>query len=160
MKACAAVPIGGIATAITASTPGSASAVSSAIRKFSAVAAVVRSTGVRGRSPALRQASWVSRPIESELPTTATRSPGGSGWRASSSPVSYRSVMVSTRSTPACWNSASAVASRRPLAAGWTAWPGGRLPVCRAPLTTTTGLLVASRRAIRVNLRGLPKDSR
>ncbi len=159
-KLCTEVAIGGMATAITASTPGSPSAACSAIRKLSPVAAVVRSTGVRGRRPTLRQESWVSRPSESELPTTATRSPAGSGCSASSSPVSKSSVMVSTRTTPACWKSASTVTSRSPEAVGGTAWPGGRLPVCRAPLTTTIGLAWASRRAIRVNLRGLPKDSR
>ena len=94
-------PIGGIATAITASTPGSSSAVSRAIRKFSPVAPVVRSTGDRGRSPLPRHASYVSNPSESELPTTATRSPAGNGCPASNSPVSNSSVMVSTRTTPA-----------------------------------------------------------
>lgn len=41
-----------------------------------------------------------------------------------------------------------------------TAWPGGVEPLCRAPFTTTTGFTAAVRRARRVNLRGLPSDSR
>ena len=65
---------------------------------------------------------------------------------------------MSTRITPACRSSAQTVASG--IRVTGTACPGGALPLCRAPLTTTTGLTAAVRRASRVNLRGLPMDSR
>ncbi len=88
----------------------------------------------------------------------ATLGPVGSGWRASSSPASTRSVMVSTRITPACRSSAETVACGSRVAR--TACPWGATPPCRAPCTTTRGLAAAVRLARRVNLRGLPMDSR
>ncbi|RPK49277.1 hypothetical protein EES40_07980 [Streptomyces sp. ADI93-02] len=65
---------------------------------------------------------------------------------------------MSTRITPAWRISAETVASGMRLTG--TAWPGGLVPLCRAPFTTTTGFTAAVRRASRVNLRGLPSDSR
>ena len=41
-----------------------------------------------------------------------------------------------------------------------TSWPGGRLRPITSDFATTTGLVRESRRAIRENLRGLPKLSR
>ncbi len=51
----------------------------------------------------------------------------------------------------------------RASAGAWvvrTAWPGGRRSPMASDLATITGLVRASRRAIRENLRGLPIDSR
>lgn len=104
-------PTHGIAVTITASQLRSASASASASRKSCGVAAVVRSRGGRGRSPSARQASYVRRPRDSELPRIATRGPAGSGWSARSRPASTISVTVSTRITPACRMSAETVAS-------------------------------------------------
>lgn len=88
----------------------------------------------------------------------AIRGPAGSGWEASSSPASISSVTVSTRITPA-WRIRAATVLSGTRTVG-TAWPGGAVPLCRAPLATTTGLTAAVRRARRANLRGLPMDSR
>ncbi len=88
----------------------------------------------------------------------ATRGPDGRGWPARRIPASTISVTVSTRMTPAWRISAETVASGMRLTG--TAWPGGLVPLCRAPFTTTTGFTAAVRRARRVNLRGLPSDSR
>lgn len=87
----------------------------------------------------------------------ATRGPAGRGWRASSRPASTSSVMVSTRITPAWRSRAETVACGNWVAR--TACPRGPAP-WRAPCTTTSGLAAAVRRARRVNLRGLPMDSR
>ena len=62
------------------------------------------------RSPAASHASRRPRGPPA-LVSTATRSPGGSGWRASSPATSNISPTVSARSTPACANSASTVTS-------------------------------------------------
>ena len=53
-------------------------------------------------SPQLVQASAVSVPSAVELPTTATRSPAGSGWWATSWATSKSWWTFSTRMTPAC----------------------------------------------------------
>ncbi len=151
-------PTHGIAVTTTASEVSSARAAASASRKSAGTAAVVRSRGRSGRSPSVRQASYVRRPSDSELPRIATLGPAGSGWAARSSPASTSSVTVSTRITPACRSSAETVACGTRVTG--TRWPGGALPLCRAPLTTTTGLTAAVRRASRVNFRGLPIDSR
>ncbi len=151
-------PIGGMTTATTASLSGRSIAARSPLRKSSGVALVVRSCGSKGWRPEPSATSWVSRPRESELPTIAMRGPDGSGWWASRSAASYSSVMVSTRITPACSKSVSTVESAiRVIAA---ACPAGMLRVSRPPFTTTSGLRAATRRARRLNLRGLPKDSR
>ncbi len=146
-------PTAGMAVTTTASVASSASARARAARKSSADAAVVRSCGCCGRSPSARQRSYVRTPSDSELPRIATRGPCGSGWRASSSPVSTSSVMVSTRITPACRSSAETGACGSRVAR--TACPCGA-----PPCTTTSGLTAAVRRASRVNLRGLPIVSR
>ncbi|CAM5585556.1 hypothetical protein STENM36S_00938 [Streptomyces tendae] len=145
----------GMAVTTTASQSSSARAAASAARKSAGVAPVVRSSGRSGRSPSVRQASYVSRPRDSELPRIATRGPAGSGWPARSRPASTSSVTVPTRMTPAWRSSAETVASGTFVTG--TAWPGGVVPLCRAPLTTT-GFAAAVRRASRVNLRGLPMD--
>lgn len=69
--------------------------------------------------------------------------------------MSTSSVMVSTRITPACLSSADTVACGSRVAR--TAWPCGAVP---EPCTTTRGFAAAVRLARRVNLRGLPMDSR
>ena len=65
----------------TESTLGSANAAARAVRNWAAVASVGNETGPwETVSPQLVQASAVSVPRAVELPTTATRSPAGSGW--------------------------------------------------------------------------------
>ena len=74
-------------------------------------------------SPTAAAASAASRPSASELPTTATRRPRGSGWWASSWATSNISSRVSTWITPAWRNIASTACGG---AAIWrTAWPIG-----------------------------------
>lgn len=92
-----------------------------------------------------------------ELPTTATRRPFGSGWWAMSSAVSNICGRVCTRMTPACSNSACTLDSSIDAA---TEASDGNVPVCRPDFTAMTGLVRASLRATRANLRGLPKVSR
>jgi hypothetical protein len=89
-----------------------------------------------------------------------TRGPAGSGWSASREATSRNSDTVSVRITPAWAKSASTVtsesASSAPVCEEVARDPAGVRPL----LTTTIGLLRATRRAMRANLRGLPKDSR
>ncbi len=73
-----------------------------------------------------------------------TRRPWGSGWSVSSCPASNSCARVSTRTTPADRKSASTATSRAP----------------RPLLSATTGLLRPTTRAMRANLRGLPKPCR
>ena len=61
------------------------------------------------RSPSASQASAHRIPGPPALVSTATRSPRGSGWRASTPATSNISPTVSARITPACANSASTV---------------------------------------------------
>ncbi len=151
-------PTQGMAVTTTASQSPLARAADSAVRKSSGVAAAARTCGRSGRSPSVRQASYVSRARDSLLPRMATRGPSGSGWEASSSPASISSVTVSTRITPAWRIRAETVLSG--MRTVGTVWPSGAVPVWRAPLATTTGLTAAVRRARRMNLRGSPMDSR
>ena len=74
--------------------------------------------------------------------------------------MSSSSSRVSTRITPAWWNSASTVASdaarSRPV---WEA--AARAPAFDRPaFTATIGVVRATLRAMRAKRRGLPKDSR
>ena len=118
------------------------------------------SESVSIRSPAASQASAHRIAGPPALVRTATRSPGGNGWRASSPATSNISPTVSARSTPASANSASTVtseaASRAPVWEDAARWPAAVRPL----LTATIGLLAVIRRAIRPNRRGLPNDSR
>ena len=107
--------------------------------------------------PAAAQASATRTPSALELVTVATRDPVGSGWYASSWATSNSSVSVSTRMTPACSNNACTRSSGTGTARAASA---GVVPAYRPLFTATTGLVRATRRASRANLRGLPKLSR
>ena len=111
------------------------------------------------RSPAASQASSQATPGPPALVSTATRSPRGSGWRASSPATSNISPTVSARSTPACANSASTVTSAAASSAP-VRDDAARRPAVRALLTATIGLAVVIRRAIRPKRRGFPNESR
>ena len=106
------------------------------------------------RSPAAGALATVSTPRAAALVTTATRSPGGSGWPATSRPTSNSSATVSTRITPELANRAATPRASGPMLSASSA--GGRTGLA----TAATGLRRASSRAIRANLRGLPKVSR
>ena len=112
----------------------------------------------RPAGPTATAASAASSPSASELPTTATRLPRGSGWCASSWATSNISSRVSTWITPACRNIASTAACGASIER--TAWPIGTPWVDRPDFTAITGLRRETRRASRENLRGLPIDSR
>ena len=86
-------------------------AVETSARRPSASCSRVASESGWIRSPAASQASAQGIPGPPALVSTATRSPRGSGWRASSPATSNISPTVSARSTPACANSASTVTS-------------------------------------------------
>ena len=88
----------------------------------------------------------------------ATRRPRGSGWWASSWATSNISSRVSTWITPACRNIASTACGGAPILR--TAWPIGTPCVVRPERIAMIGLRSDTRRAIRLNLRGLPIDSR
>ena len=154
---------GGTTTASTASTSSLASTMSSAAASSAAAAYGPRSTGPRPVTPPIawsrsqvasdssgtsrscsRRASAAIEPSAEELPTTPTRRPCGSGCRANSWAVVNSWPSERTRTTPAEANSASTATSPAPC------------PLFRA----TTGLVRPSRRAIRANLRGLPKPCR
>ena len=63
------------------------------------------------RKPAWAATSAAMIVSSGESPTIASRSPGGSGWRASTCATSIRCSMWSTRMTPACRNMASRTAA-------------------------------------------------
>ena len=110
-------------------------------------------------NPCPAQASAARTPGPPALATSPTRPPRGSGWRASTSATSKSSSVLSTRMTPVWRNSASTTSSELARAAVCEAAP--RVPGALRPLLTATiGLFPLTRRAIRLNLRGLPKDSR
>jgi len=89
----------------------------------------------------------------------ATRLPAGRGWELSTRAMSNCSSRVSTRITPAWWNRASTAVSELAMAA--VCDDAARDPTGVRPLLTATiGLRRDTRRAIRLNLRGLPNDSR
>jgi hypothetical protein len=94
------------------------------------------------------------------LVTIPTRRPAGTGWLASSEATANSSPKLSVRITPACWNRASTVtseaASSAPVCDDVALAPAAERPL----LTASTGLVLATRRAMRANLRGLPNDSR
>ncbi len=70
-----------------------------------------RPRAARATIPRRRRHSSPTDPRAVELPTTAMRSPGGSGCEVSSSATSNRSLTVSTRITPDRSNSARAASS-------------------------------------------------
>ena len=145
-------------SATTESTPSSTKTDRSASANSSGEASALRVVVVTACRPASSQASTASTASASELPTTATRTPAGSGWVATSWATSNITWIDSTRITPARLKSASTAA-----AGAWdtrTRCPCGASPRKRPDLTTTTGLRRDSRRAMRLNLRGLPSDSR
>jgi len=94
------------------------------------------------------------------LVTIPTRRPVGTGWLTSREATSKSSARVSVRITPAWWNRASTVtseaASRAPVCEEVALAPAAERPL----LTASTGLVLATRRAMRANFRGLPNDSR
>src|SRR5680860_757318 len=116
-------------------------------------------------------ASWgTSRPFDSQasaaripgpppLVRMATRGPAGTGWFDSTAATPNIASRVSTRMTPACRNSASTATSPAARAPVWL--DAARSPACVRPdFTATIGLVRPMRRAMRPNLRGLPKLSR
>ncbi len=110
-------------------------------------------------SPAPSHASDARMPGPPPFETIATRRPGGNGWCTSTCAASSSSASVSTRTTPACRNSASVATSDDASAAVWDA--AARVPARDRPLLTARiGLLRPIRRASRANLRGFPNDSR
>ena len=113
------VTSGGMKQVSTESTDGSAKALASASENCSPLASDGSATGPWATSrPQLTHASAVSAPRASELPTTATRLPWGSGWCTTSWATSNIWWTFSTRMTPA-WRSIASKAS-------------GRTRVCRA----------------------------
>ena len=87
----------------------------------------------------------------------ATRSPTGTGWVDSSWATSNAAVRVSVLITPDCANRLATAAPDIGAAFG----PGPGVSVaCRPDFTAMTGFVLASTRANRANLRGLPNDSR
>ena len=172
---------GGTKIATTASMPSSAAISSIVARKSSSPAPAIMSIGfavpasagsraasvarVRGsstgtRRPAASHASAQEIPGPPALVMIATRSPRGSGWPANSDATSNSSATVATRMTPACWNSASTVASEAASSAP-VCDDAARAPTAERPLfTARIGLRAATRRAMRPNRRGLPNDSR
>ena len=168
----------GTTTASIASTPSSAATSSRQTRKASVVTAGLVSTGpvttARGDSslrslrrvaapscttcrPWSPHASAASAAAPPVLEMIATRLPRGSGWQASSAAVSMSSPRLVVATMPACSNRASWVASGVAATAVCEAarWPAGD----RAPMTVSTGIRRATRRAVPENLRGLPNDS-
>ena len=110
--------------------------------------------------PPASQASAHMIPGPPALVTIPTRRPAGMGWLASSEATSNSSARLSVRITPAWSNRASTVtseaASRAPVWEEVALAPAAERPL----LTASTGLVLATRRAMRANLRGLPNDSR
>ena len=143
----------------TLSTSGSSNASRRAAANWSAVASEGSETGPCEISRSqLSAACAVSAPSASELPTTATRCPAGSGWWITNCATSNSWWTFSTRMTPAC----RSIAPNAPDGTWvWrTRWPGGA-PYAETPEETAiTGFRWARPRAIRENLRGLPIDSR
>ena len=177
----ARVPSGRTKIVTTASTASSSSRTRSERSYWSAVAEAIMSTGFAVeasggspsasrscvaadsgsiRRPSASQASAQRMPGPPALVSTATRSPRGSGCRASRPATSNISPTVSARSTPACSNSASTVtslaASSAPVCDDAARWPAAVRPL----LTATIGLSCVMRRAIRLKRGGLPNDSR
>ena len=150
---------GGMKQAMSESTLSSLSAASTAARNCSTCASALTVVGPCAISRSQETAASAARePSASLLVTTATRRPRGSGWLSTSWATSKSWCVFSTRITPAClsiWANASG--------RSWverTRCPRG-VPYLPTPdLTTMTGLIEESLRAMRENLRGLPIDSR
>ena len=121
--------------------------------------AFVSSRSCGSSSPFASQASAQRMPRPPALVNTATRLPVGSGWFANSVEISNSSSSVSARMTPACLNSAS-TATSDPARAAVCEAAARRPDVLRPPFTAKIGLRAPTRRAMRANRRGLPKDSR
>ena len=103
----------------TESTDGSAKALASASENCSPLASDGSATGPWATSrPQLTHASAVSAPRASELPTTATRLPWGSGWCTTSWATSNIWWTFSTRMTPAWRSIASKASGRHPRLPG------------------------------------------
>ncbi len=148
---------GGTNTTTSASTSSDSSARPTAAAKDSGGACEPTSTGsMPSRKPCALAVSAASMPIALELPTMPMRGPLGSGWCANTSAVSNSCASVSTRTTPAWSNRACTLDSSMSVEVAASC---GRT-ACRPDFTATTGLLRASLRARRANLRGLPNDSR
>src|SRR6185312_324274 len=81
----------------------------------------------------------------------------GTGWVANSWATSKASDMLAVRITPDCANRVATAVSD--ITVAFAARPG-LTSACRPDFTAITGLVRASARARRVNLRGLPNDSR
>ena len=149
---------GGEYVANTASTLARAMAARSASSKSAPVASTGSSMASSTTSPAPRTASAARLRTSPELPIRATRGPQGSGWWATSWATSNISSRVSARMMPAWRNIASHAA-----AGAWVCRTRCQVGAPRPALpdfTATIGLLRATRRAMRENLRGLPIDSR
>ena len=126
----------------------------------SASRARVAADGGSIRRPAASQASAQRIPGPPALVSTATRSPRGSGCRASRPATSNISPTVSARSTPAWANSASTVTSAAASSAP-VRDDAARSPAAVWPLlTATTGLSLVILRTTRPKRRGLPNDVR
>ena len=121
--------------------------------------ATVASESGGSSRPCAAQASAARMPGPPALVTIATRPPLGTGCCASSEATSNSSSSVFVRITPACSNRASTTASLD--ASAPVCEDAARAPAADRPdLTATIGLIRATRRAIWLNLRGLPKLSR
>ena len=172
----------GIATASTASTPSSAATSSRQARNAAVPTASVVSTGPVTMAPAgssrrsrrrvvpascatcrplSLHASAARTPAPPALVTIAIRLPAGSGWQASSAAASISSPKLAV-------DDDAGLAKQRFL--GHQAGGRGgvrnrearracRPAVDRPPMTVSTGIRCPTRRAVRANLRGLPKDS-
>ncbi len=94
------------------------------------------------------------------METIATLRPLGTGWASSTRATSKSSDAVLTRMTP-LWASRAATVASVGQAADRPSGPAEkRVGPLRPLFTATIGVFRASERAIRVNLRGLPNDSR
>jgi hypothetical protein len=88
-----------------------------------------------------------------------TRPPPGTGWLARRLAVSNSSSMVSTRITPAWRKRALTASSDEARAPVWE--EAALVPaVVRPDFTAMMGFFFPTRRAMRENFTGLPKDSR
>src|ERR1019366_2099974 len=103
------------------------------------------------------QASAQTMPGPPALETIATRLPAGAGCAQSSVATSNSSCTVSTRTTPACSNSASTVTSEADSNAP-VREAAARAPAAeRPPFTATIGFARLTRRAMRAKRGGFPE---
>jgi hypothetical protein len=123
------------------------------------ISAWTRPSSTTTSRPASVQASAASTPAPPALDTMATRPPLGTGWVANRAAVSSSSPMSRVATMPACSNSASRVTIG--VAADAVCEAAARCPAAERPACTVrTGMLAPACRAVRLNLRGLPNDSR